>query len=475
MDQVTTKDIYLTSEERFQVWQVKIAERRELVDVYQDHHRQQERAKDVNEHGDEDNDSIYTAAMATATKVKQEEEDDDDHDDSMPPLTDGCDLPAWRRKQITDSTTTEVYFNVGVGCHLLRRESQLPVLSTRHQNAWIALRDSLSCQPKIHPRRYPRTIAAADPAVMMENPWFERQNVPVIIDGITDDWKAMQTFRWDALRKQFGHYEWRVSDTHAEGLTLDTFTKYSQSLEGQVDDAPLALYDSQFHLDERVSLVRDYTVPKCFANDLYALLEKEEDDHIDDTATDGSNYGSNVEEPISRPPFRWILIGGARSGTGLHVDPVGTHAWVTLIQGTKRWVLFPPHVDRADIGMRSPQIPSSIWFRDHYHHAMTRYSREAIHVVQKPGQTVYVPAGWPHIVLNLEASVAVTENYATPFPSMTRLWQAVEMEAPPLAKALRLALTKYRPELLLYESEAMVDMNDGEEKKVDTSLSEMRI
>eukprot|EP00977_Amphora_coffeiformis_P029060 scaffold38441_cov214-Amphora_coffeaeformis.AAC.2 len=409
MSGITTKDLYLTNEERFQVWQVKIAERRELVDVYDD-----------------------------VAAAKGEEEEDDD-DDSSPPLTDGCDLPAWRRKRIVECSSTGAYLNVGVGCSLLRRESQLPVLSTRHQNAWNTLRDALMHQ-NIDVRQCPRRITATDPAVSTENPWFERQNVPVMIDGITHDWQAMQTCQWDALRKQFGHYEWRVSDTHAEGLTLDTFTKYAQSLEGQVDDAPLALYDSQFHLDERVSIVNDYAVPRCFANDLYALLDNDDFSNtnnnnnkdyldIDDHASDDDND----DEPVSRPPFRWILIGGARSGTGLHIDPVGTHAWVTLIQGVKRWVLFPPGVDRSAIGMQSPQIPSAIWFRDHYHSAIAKYPHEAIHVVQRPGQTVYVPAGWPHIVLNLEASVAITENYATPFPSMKRLWQAVELEAPPLA------------------------------------------
>ena len=65
--------------------------------------------------------------------------------------------------------------------------------------------------------------------------------------------------------------------------------------------------------------MQEYTTPEYFQEDLFQ--------HVGDRR---------------RPPHKWLVLGPARSGSGLHVDPLATHAWNAVVHGHKRWALFPP-------------------------------------------------------------------------------------------------------------------------------------
>lgn len=105
-------------------------------------------------------------------------------------------------------------------------------------------------------------------------------------------------------------------------LKLKHFHRY---LLYNTDDSPLYIFDSSFE-DDKVSnvLLEEYRVPTYFRDDLFHLVGEKR-----------------------RPPYRWFLIGPERSGTCVHIDPLATSAWNTLLVGKKRWVLFPPHVPKS--------------------------------------------------------------------------------------------------------------------------------
>lgn len=373
-----SRPVFLKAEERYDVWVVKAAERPHLL-------------------------SIFT------------------EDDEEPPfLSDACDIPGWRSHGISGTSRyAQIMLRVGPGSTLLRRETQLPIV--RIDSNGLGFLTDLACNVLCESSRHPaqrriHRISYRSEECRQLNPWFVTGNTPVLITECMNDWKSADSFRFHNLLDQYGDIQWRFSDTHAETMTLNAYSRYCSSLEGQLDDSPLAVYDSQFGSDERKALLDCYSVPGCFKHDIFDVLTKEDE----------------------RPPYRWILMGPARSGTGLHVDPAGTHAWVTLIEGQKRWILFPPN--ETTVEMQDPQIPSSIWFRDHYAREMAKPCHSSVvELVQYPGETVFVPAGWPHAVLNIGdgMNVALTHNYATNRP---QFWEALANEEPEMAERLENAL-----------------------------------
>jgi histone arginine demethylase JMJD6 len=244
----------------------------------------------------------------------------------------------------------------------------------------------------------------------------------------TDISPSFTSPRFANIVNRFGDVMFRFSDQHGEMMSLNTYAKYIINPEGLSDDSPLGIYDSEFGDDDATKeVLLEYSVPSCFSQDLFELA----DDGMDEIPESGEEEQSRVP----RPPFRWILIGPERSGTGMHVDPLWTNAWVTVLQGLKRWLLFPPDTPHDVIGMVNgkPQIPSSIWFHDYYDRVTSSSWPECyrpVEVLQHPGETVFVPAGWPHLVLNLKLTVAVTHNYAAEFGPFSRMWDDVKYEEP---------------------------------------------
>jgi hypothetical protein len=281
---ITVQDILLSSEERFDIWNVKKEERPYLLS---------------NDDMDlEEDDSVLSSSSSS-----------ENDDSEVLPLLDGCDIPGWRKEQLVSvSSYTRGLLNVGSGCSLLRRESQLPTAmsSTYCLHKWKQLQQQLLIPP---PNTAIRLAPDETIKLIQPYPWFERDNVPAILEGCTRDWAAMQLCTWENLLNQFGDYDWRFSDTHGACMTLKTYTKYVKSIEGLADDAPLAVYDSQLHLDDRASIFSTYQVPPCFAG--FDLFQ----DVMDHSNQNGNDFDDDEESGANPPPYRWILMGPARSGT----------------------------------------------------------------------------------------------------------------------------------------------------------------
>ena len=258
--------------------------------------------------------------------------------------------------------------------------------------------------------RVPREHLSTLTRVAFASTYERRNGPPCIIDGCEALFKNVPP-SIEALRRLYGETNFRVSDTHGAMVGLDVWYQYAATTD---DDAPFAIYDAEFADLGGFA----YDVPRFLSEDAFAR--------------------ANVDE---RPPWRWLLLGGPRSGTGVHVDPLHTHAWVYLVQGLKRWIFLPSDLSRDELralGVGEPQLPSAQWF--------ARYRDKAaalpgtVELVQRPGELVYVPAGRPHAVLNLEWSYALTHNYAVLSDACV---SSTSMEEPEFFDALRGTLPSY--------------------------------
>ncbi|KAL8505190.1 hypothetical protein ACS0TY_016417 [Phlomoides rotata] len=216
---------------------------------------------------------------------------------------------------------------------------------------------------------------------------FEEPNKPVLLEGCLDNWAAIEKWDREYLVEVCGDAQFSVGPVH---MKLDDYFTYSDQVR---EERPLYLFDPKF-AETVPQLGKDFQVPEYFNEDLFSLLGND------------------------RPDYRWIIIGPAGSGSSFHIDPNSTSAWNAVVRGSKKWVLFPPDVvppgvfpspDGAEVA-----CPVSIieWFMNFYN-ATKSWEKRPIECVCKAGEVIFVPNGWWHLVINLEDSVAITQNFVS--------------------------------------------------------------
>jgi Cupin-like domain len=174
-------------------------------------------------------------------------------------------------------------------------------------------------------------------------------------------------------------------------------------MNNQNDESPLYLFDRSFaekmnlrvgsSTDEDLESA-DYAAPSCFGEDLFTLLGDQ------------------------RPDSRWLIVGPARSGSTFHADPNATSAWNAVLTGRKYWLMFPanpntPPPPGVILSEDGSEVTSPVSIAEYMlaFHEMARATPGCKEGICEAGEVLHVPSGWFHLVLNLEESIAVTQNF----------------------------------------------------------------
>ncbi len=154
-------------------------------------------------------------------------------------------------------------------------------------------------------------------------------------------------------------------------------------------------------------LAADYHVPKYFApspehpTDLFSLLGE-----------------------TARPDYRWIIAGPARSGSIFHIDPNQTNAWNVSVRGRKKWIFYPPDANPPGVectwdgGDVVVPISTGEWLLSFWKfHVEARNNPDAtkrpLEIILNPGEIMFVPHGYWHMVVNIDDCIALTHNYVS--------------------------------------------------------------
>lgn len=297
-------------------------------------------------------------------------------------------------------------------------------------------------RPPLHISSVP-LLAELDGAAVASDPTlvdaFIREGRPVLIRGYADalGWPACA--KWadaEAFGAHYGSVPFKWTELRMPAamgrqkplplrLPLGVYARYADA---NGADHPWYCFGDDFER-ERAAFLADFEVPPPWREDLYEL---------------------SPELRAAFPAYRYMVIGGARTGSNLHVDPDFTAAWNALLAGTKRWALFPPDAgcssgaaQRDLLGAGTRGTAPLCWWLDHYSRlAKAQEADPSLGMVeceQRAGDIIYVPAGWWHCVLNTVdegLTIAVTQNSLPPAALSEKLWAEIALGNPWLAAAL---------------------------------------
>ncbi|KAJ5555261.1 hypothetical protein N7461_003731 [Penicillium sp. DV-2018c] len=222
--------------------------------------------------------------------------------------------------------------------------------------------------------------------------WTDR---PFILTEPVKAWPAYKNWAVGSLLARYGKTKFRAE---AVDWAMRTYGDY---MADNSDESPLYLFDRSFVSKMGLSVGpqettpdASYWPPACFAEDFFSVLGDD------------------------RPDHQWLIIGPERSGSKFHKDPNATSAWNAVLRGPKYWIMFPsgtkqPPPPGVYVSDDQSEVTSPLSIAEWLlgFHAEARRTPGCMEGICGEGEILHVPSGWWHLVVNLETSIAITQNF----------------------------------------------------------------
>uniref|UniRef100_A0A7S2XU57 JmjC domain-containing protein n=1 Tax=Attheya septentrionalis TaxID=420275 RepID=A0A7S2XU57_9STRA len=264
---------------------------------------------------------------------------------------------------------------------------------------------------------------------------YEMTRKMVILEGCTDEWKAKD--RWSSIERLLDRFDnettWEFfvdSKVYPESTwsSVKSYYDIHKKKNSIETSGGLRLFRRLDPDNITNTLKEDYDVPQPFQDpnlDLYEKLPKFK------TKWFPRGFGG---------PLQWFIVGSYGTGTGPHVDPHSTDAWSTLLTGHKWWVIYPKLPGSvSEIETKCSEACSdensefhvsskaNSWYVSVAKHASKFYynnDAKAQLILQRAGETIYLPHGTIHAVANMDETIAVTEKWASR-GNLEEIWREI--------------------------------------------------
>lgn len=213
---------------------------------------------------------------------------------------------------------------------------------------------------------------------------------PVIIPDAIESWNARSSWTFDYFKSRYGQarllvYRYDNDKYRPENVSHMRLADYIDGVSSNDwHSFPWYVRDNWALLTEYPELSADYTYPQYFF-DWFSRLPS-----------------------FLRLRYPRVFIGPKGAVTPLHRDIWGTHAWLSQLVGRKRWILFSR--EEAKLLYNNEVNPDSPDFK---RFPLLRHTHP-YECVLSPGETIFVPGGWPHYVVSLDPTISLTSNYMGP-------------------------------------------------------------